>query len=130
MEFEQVVNCDSESPQSLQMAEGSLPEREVFQALGTGLYVSNLWYCNYSDRNHARITGMTRFACLWVERGRPVAPVEAMRFDESLYHIFGDRLEGLTCEREHLFDTGTYEWRSNASALLPGALIDAFTLTL
>ena len=71
---------------------------DLFNALDSGLYISNLWYCNLSDRNHGRITGMTCLACLWVEQGQPVAPVNVMRFDESIYHILGDRLEGLTRE--------------------------------
>jgi predicted Zn-dependent protease len=124
------VNCGSEHPQSLEVGGGQLHQNEVFTALDTGLYISNLWYCNFSDRNHCRITGMTRFACLWVEQGRPVAPVNVMRFDESIYHILGDRLEGLTREHEHILDTGSYEWRSDASARLPGALVNDFTFTL
>ena len=114
----------------MQLAGGQLQQDEIFKALDSGLYISNLWYCNFSDRNHCRITGMTRFACLWVEQGRPVAPVNVMRFDESIYHILGDRLEGLTRECEHILDTGSYEWRSNASARLPGALVNDFTFTL
>ena len=97
-EYDAVVNCAGEQPESMQIAGGRLHQDEVFSALGTGLYISNLWYCNFSDRNHCRITGMTRFACLWVEQGRPVAPVNVMRFDESIYHILGDSLEGLTRE--------------------------------
>jgi predicted Zn-dependent protease len=129
-EYDAVVNCATEHPQSLQLAGGQLQQEEIFKALDNGLYISNLWYSNFSDRNHCRITGMTRFACLWVEQGRPVAPVEVMRFDESIYHILGDRLEGLTREREHILDTGSYEWRSDASARLPGALVNDFTFTL
>jgi predicted Zn-dependent protease len=124
------VNCGSEHPQALEVGGGQLHQDEVFTALDTGLYISNLWYCNFSDRNHCRITGMTRFACLWVEQGRPVAPVNVMRFDESIYHILGDRLEGLTREHEHILDTGSYAWRSDASARLPGALVNDFTFTL
>jgi len=129
-EYGTAVNCAGEQPESLEIGGGRLHPDAVLAALGTGLYVSNLWYTNFSDRNHCRITGMTRFACLWVEQGRPVAPVDVMRFDESLYHILGDRLEDLTREREHILDTGSYEWRSAASARLPGALVNDFTLTL
>ncbi len=129
-EYDAVVNCAGEQPESMQIAGGRLHQDEVFSALGTGLYISNLWYCNFSDRNHCRITGMTRFACLWVEQGRPVAPVNVMRFDESIYHILGDSLEGLTREQEHILDAGSYEWRSTASAWLPGALVNDFTFTL
>ncbi|WP_018233910.1 metallopeptidase TldD-related protein [Thioalkalivibrio thiocyanodenitrificans] len=124
------VNCSIEHPESLTMRGDTLHQDHVLESLGTGLYISNLWYCNYSDRNHCRITGMTRFACLWVEKGRPVAPVNVMRFDESLFHVLGDRLEAITEEREHLFDTATYARRSQASAHLPGLLVDGFTFTL
>jgi predicted Zn-dependent protease len=129
-EYGTVVNCADEQPESLEIAGGQLHQDEVFSALDTGLYISNLWYCNFSDRNHCRITGMTRFACLWVEQGRPVAPVNVMRFDESIYHILGDCLEGLTREHEHILDAGSYEWRSAVSARLPGALVNDFTFTL
>jgi predicted Zn-dependent protease len=129
-EYGTAVNCAAEQPESLELGGGRLHQDEVYSALDTGLYISNLWYCNYSDRNHCRITGMTRFACLWVENGRPVAPVNVMRFDESIYHILGDCLEGLTREQEHILDPGSYEWRSAGSARLPGALVNDFTLTL
>jgi len=129
-EYDTVVNCGIEQPQSLEIAGGGLHQNEIFNALDTGLYISNLWYCNFSDRNHCCITGMTRFACLWVEQGKAVAPVNVMRFDESIYHILGDRLEGLTREHEHILDTGSYGWRSDASARLPGALVDDLTFTL
>ena len=129
-EYSEAVNCGIEQPQSLELSGGQLQQNEAFEALDTGLYISNLWYCNFSDRNHCRITGMTRFACLWVEHGRPLYPVNVMRFDESIYHILGDRLEGLTREQEHILDSSSYEWRSNASARLPGALVNDFTFTL
>jgi len=47
--------------------------------LGTGIYVSNLHYLNYSDRQACRMTGMTRFACFWVENGELVAPIRPNR---------------------------------------------------
>lgn len=124
------VNCGIEHPQSLHMSGGELHQNDVLRELGRGIYVSNLWYCNYSDRNHCRITGMTRFASLWVESGQPVAPIDVMRFDESIYHFLGDKLIGLTREHEHILDAGTYEKRSDASAMLPGALVEDFAFTL
>ncbi len=129
-EYGAVVNCDLDYPQSLQLAAGELPATAVLQALDTGLYISNLWYCNYSDRSHCRITGMTRFACLWIENGKVVGPVKVMRFDETLYSIFGSGLLALTQEREHIFDSSTYIRRSQDCALLPGVLVEGFTLTL
>jgi predicted Zn-dependent protease len=124
------VNADSEFPQALELAAGALDLDSMLDALGTGVYINNLWYANYSDRNEARMTGITRYACFWVEGGRIQAPLNVMRFDESLYHLLGDRLLGLTRERELLIDPATYHQRSTVSMHLPGALIEDFTFTL
>jgi predicted Zn-dependent protease len=119
-----------ESPSALSMASGSLALDEVLKALGTGLYISNLWYLNFSDRTAGRITGMTRFATFWVEDGQIKAPVNTMRFDDSIFSLLGTALEQLTTERELLLSTSTYSQRQTASSLLPGALLSGLTLTL
>lgn len=119
-----------ESPSALSMAGGSLELDEILQKLGTGLYISNLWYLNYSDRPAARLTGMTRFATFWVENGQIVAPVSTMRFDDSAYSLLGSALENLTRERELILSASTYSQRQTASSHLPGALISRLTLTL
>ncbi|WP_223510544.1 TldD/PmbA family protein [Pseudomonas sp. BF-RE-03] len=119
-----------ESPTALNMAPGALADAEILKQLGTGLYISNLWYLNYSDQPMARMTGMTRFATFWVENGEIQAPVSTMRFDDSAYSLLGSQLEALTEERELLLSASTYSQRATASALLPGALISKLTLTL
>jgi len=119
-----------EAPESLDLAAGGLAERDVLQALDTGLYISNLWYLNFSDRPAGRITGMTRFATFWVEGGRIAAPVTPMRFDESVYRLLGESLIDLTRERELLPDSSTYGERQTSSARLPGALVSALRFTL
>jgi predicted Zn-dependent protease len=120
----------SEMPTSVDIGAGDLPADRVLHALGTGIYVGNLWYSNFSDRTACRTTGMTRFATFWVDNGEIQAPLEVMRFDETLYRMLGENLIGLTRERETILDPGTYHERSMDSARLPGALIDDFTLTL
>jgi predicted Zn-dependent protease len=129
-EYGVAVNSSEESPASLDLAPGTLPLNEVLKRLDTGVYINNLWYCNFSDRNDARITGMTRYACFWVEQGQLMAPTEVMRFDESLYNLLGERLLGLTVEREFIFDPDTYFRRSVSSLHLPGALVEDFRFTL
>ncbi|MEO8137190.1 MAG: metallopeptidase TldD-related protein, partial [Betaproteobacteria bacterium] len=119
-----------ESPASIAMAGGGLADADVLDALGTGLYIGNLWYCNFSDRMNCRITGMTRFASFWVENGRIAAPLNVMRFDDSLFRMLGENLEALTERPELLVDPQTYEGRSTSSARLPGALVREFSLTL
>ena len=120
----------SESPSAIAMAPGELPRAEILQELGTGVYVGNLWYMNFSDRSACRTTGMTRFATFWVEDGEIVAPLKVMRFDETIYRMLGENLRGLTQERDLILDAGTYFRRSTGSAHLPGALVEDFTFTL
>ena len=120
----------SESPQALDVAAGTLEQSDVLKALDTGLYISNLWYLNFSDRPAGRMTGMTRFATFWVEGGRIVAPVGPMRFDDSIYRMLGENLIDLTASRELLLDPSTYGERSTSSARLPGALLRSLSFTL
>ena len=119
-----------ESPESLEIQPGSLPGTRVLQELGQGIFISNLWYLNYSDKASCRLTGMTRFACLWVERGQFVAAIEPLRFDDSIYRIWGDRLVGLTDGSTLVFDAESYGGRSTTTASLPGALISEMRFTL
>ena len=109
---------------------GELAAADALTALGTGLYVSNLWYLNFSDRPACCITGMTRYACLWVEDGRYVGPIADLRFDDSLYTLLGSKLEALTSTRSYVPETGTYGARNLGGILLPGALIGEFQFTL
>ena len=122
--------ADRESPESLDFAAGVLPLHRIEAEIGDGVYINNLWYLNFSDRQNARITGMTRFASFWVERGQIAAPIDVMRFDDSILKLLGDKLAGLTAEREMLLSASTYGGRATGSARLPGALIDGFTFTL
>jgi predicted Zn-dependent protease len=131
-EFELTQNGanGSESPEALSMHGGDLPMRDALAALDTGLAIGNLWYLNYSDRPACRMTGMTRFATFWVEGGRVVAPVDVMRFDDTIYRMLGDNLESLTRETELMLDPSSYGSRALTSTTLPGALLREMTFTL
>ncbi len=119
-----------EMPESLSMAGGALPMHDALAALDTGLAIGNLWYLNYSDRPAARMTGMTRFATFWVEGGKVVAPVDVLRFDDTLFRMLGSNLEALTTETELSLESGTYQSRQLASTRLPGALLSEMAFTL
>jgi predicted Zn-dependent protease len=121
---------DDEGLQSLAMAPGALREDAAAAALDTGLWIGNLHYLNFSDRASGRITGLTRFATFWVERGEPVAPVNVMRFDDSLYRMLGHNLEALTDAPEWMLNSGTYGQRSVQTSRVTGALLSRFALTL
>jgi len=129
-EYGETTTGGSEYPESLELDAGELEEDSAVEALDTGVYVNTLWYMNYSDRPAGRMTGMTRFATFWVEGGRIVAPLNVMRFDETVYRILGENLIDLTDQRQFLPDSDTYFARSTDSMNLPGALIDNFRFTL
>ncbi|NNL06939.1 MAG: hypothetical protein HKO86_04380 [Gammaproteobacteria bacterium] len=129
-EYDSTTNADWEYPGALDMAAGYLAVADILKELDTGLYINNLWYLNFSDRNACQMTGMTRFACFWVEQGEIQAPVNVMRFDDSVYNLLGSNLLGLTEERELILDSSTYGQRSNSSMKLPGVLLSELRLTL
>ena len=120
----------AEMPESLAMAGGDLAADDALAALGTGLAIGNLWYLSYSDRPACRITGMTRFATFWVENGKVVAPVDVLRFDDTVYRMLGENLEALTRETEFILDAGTYQSRQLSSVRLPGVLVREMAFTL
>lgn len=120
----------SETLRSPEVLTGSLGKERILAELDTGLYVGALHYLNWSDQMSARLTGMTRYACFWVQGGEIVAPIRDLRFDESLYDGLGNDLEALTNFSAVVPDTGTYEARSLGGSRVPGMLINDFTFTL
>ena len=120
----------SEGFRSPEMATGVLEEANILSALDSGLYIGNLHYLNWSDLQQARITGMTRYACFWVENGRIVAPIRDLRFDETLYRIFGSELEAVGATAEWIMRTDTYHQRSLGGSRVPGILLRDFRFTL
>jgi predicted Zn-dependent protease len=131
-EYGKVANgaTGGESLRSPEILPGTLPVADILKALDTGLYLSNLHYLNWSDRPTGRITGMTRYACFWVENGEIVAPIENLRFDESLYQCLGDNLMALTDFQEFVPEVGTYFNRNPGGMWVPGILTEGFTYTL
>ena len=121
---------EDESANALHMQAGHLPTQQVLKELGTGIYISNLWYLNFSDRAHCRITGMTRFASFWVENGEIKAPLNVMRFDDSLFRILGENLLALTAETDIIMDDRSYGERHTGGAILPGALLKELRFVL
>ncbi|MDJ0735486.1 MAG: TldD/PmbA family protein [Nostocaceae cyanobacterium] len=131
-EYEKIANGAnaSESLRTPEISPGNLAFEDILSSLNTGLYVSNLHYLNWSDRPTGRITGMTRYACFWVENGEIVAPIENLRFDESLYSFWGDNFVDLTDFQEYIPEVGTYEQRQLGGSMVPGMLVEDFTYTL
>lgn len=132
MEYGVTANAadTGEYPRALEILPGQLKKENILKELGTGLYLSNLHYLNWSDRMNARITGMTRYACFWVENGEIVAPIADLRFDESLYDCLGSNLVAVTDFQEVDPMVSTYESRAFGGKKIPGMLIKDFKFTL
>lgn len=121
--------ADDERPRAACVRAGRLDAASLHAALGTGVAISNLWYLNYSDRQACRATGMTRFATLWVENGVAVAPLAPMRFDDSLYRVFGASLLGLGDRVETIPDVETWDGREPGGVRAPAALVGSLRFT-
>ncbi len=122
--------ADWEGLRSPVIATGTLARDQILKELGTGLYLSDLHYLNWSDRETARLTGMTRYACFWVENGEIKSPIQDLRFDESYYNLFGDSLVDLTNFAEISPSTGSYFQRDVGGTKTPGILVSDFKFTL
>ena len=121
---------EGEAPRSLDVACGTLAEGDILQTLGTGLYLSNVHYLNWSDPVSARVTGMTRYACFWVENGEIVGPINDLRWDESLFEALGSKLLALTDWADIVPACDTYYTRALGGSRVPGALVEGWTFTL
>jgi len=121
---------EDEGLRSARVKPGTLEENKILETIDTGVYLSNLHYLNWSDRLGGRITGMTRYACFYVENGKIVAPIENMRFDDTIYNIFGDELDSVTNFDQLIPDVGTYDGRNFGGNYCPGILLNNFSLTL
>jgi predicted Zn-dependent protease len=121
---------ENEGMQSMVLEGGTLPQDDALAALDTGIYVGNLHYLNFSDRANGRITGMTRFATFWVEGGRVVAPLQVMRWDDTLYRMLGSNLEALSDTPEWILNSLSYGARSVQSSRVPGALLSRMAFSL
>lgn len=132
MEYKIPANAanEGEAARSLEMKTGSLPSEDILKSLGTGLYISNLHYLNWSDVMMARFTGMTRYACFWVEKGEIVGPIQDLRFDETLYRCWGSELAEITNFSELSPGVSTYSERELGGKKVPGLLINKWNFTL
>lgn len=119
-----------ETSRALKIHSGKLSESKILERLGTGVFISNLHYLTWSDRQHGRISGMTRYGCFWVENGEIVSPIQDMRFDESLYDFWGENLEDLGEKNELVPQILSYYEQSLGGVSTPGMLLSGFTFTL
>ena len=73
---------------------------------------------------------MTRYACFYVENGKIIAPIDNMRFDDTIYNMFGNELNAVTNFDQLIPDIRTYDGRNLGGNHCPGILLNNFSLTL
>ncbi|OUU25871.1 MAG: hypothetical protein CBC13_01415 [Planctomycetia bacterium TMED53] len=113
-----------ETPSALEMQPGALDSQNSFEAVGDGLWLSHVHYCNMAAREGARVTGVTRWIALRVRDGKPVAPVGTVRIDDSVIRLLGEGLLEIGNQVEVIPDNHTYGRRHPRGAVLPGILVD------
>ncbi|MDG2083860.1 MAG: metallopeptidase TldD-related protein [Planctomycetota bacterium] len=117
------VNGD-EQVSAMEMSTGDLSSGQTFEAVGDGLWLSHVHYCNMAAREGARVTGVTRWIALRVRNGKPVGPVGTVRIDDSVLRLLGEGLLQIGDQSEILADTHSYVSRHPRGSSLPGILVD------
>lgn len=126
----EVSSWGTEYLRSPEILPGRLAPQKELEALGTGLYLGQLHYLNWSEIPNARFTGMTRYACFWVEKGEIISPIQDLRFDETLFHCLGSELEAVGANADLTPSTDTYSQRALGGIKAPGLLLGSFNYTL
>ncbi len=119
--------AQAENLRSPEILGGDLAHDRILKELDTGVFIPNIHYLNWSDLQEGRITGMTRFGCFWIENGKIIGPIQDMRFDESLYHFWGEGLESVTDTVYTFPNLDTYFHRNLGITKVPGMIVNGFT---
>ena len=100
---------------SPRMEAGNLNQENVTKEIDRGLYLSNIHYLNWSDNAGGRITGLTRYACFWVENGEIQYPISELTIAGNLL----DMLKSIIPANDA---------REYVSRVVPSLLIDGMTI--
>jgi predicted Zn-dependent protease len=110
-------------PSHLLLAPGQASDADLIVACERGLFIQRVDYVRVVHARETLVTGSTRDATLWIERGRVVARVPQFRFTLRLADLFSaSRLVALGARRER-GETPFME-----SVVAPGALVAAFPI--
>jgi predicted Zn-dependent protease len=107
------------SPSHLFVEPGRAGDDELLAACDTGLSIQRVDYVRMVHPKQTRVTGSSRDATLWLERGRAVARLPQFRFTLRLDELFSS-VEALGARRER-GETVFME-----SVVAPGAVVAGF----
>ena len=100
--------------QTLCVPGGDLPTSEVLKALDTGVWIGIFGTSTIQTESAGRMTGDDSFCnLLGRERYQIVAPLNVMRFDDTIHRMLGSELEALTVEQDLLLSASSYYNRSD-----------------
>lgn len=77
-------------PSNVILEGGNTPLADMIAGVERGILVSTFHYCNTVNPQTLQITGLTRDGTFMIEKGKIGAPVENMRFTESLLNAFSN----------------------------------------
>ncbi len=69
---------------NMEVQPGDVPEREMFEALGDGIYMSNNWYTRFQNHLEGRFSTVARDAVFIVKSGRPAACAKRIRIADTM----------------------------------------------
>lgn len=94
-------------PGDLFLGEGSSSREELIAGVDRGLLVSDFWYNRILDPKTQVVTGLTRNGLFLIENGAVVAPVQNLRFTQSVVAGLGpNRVLGLGNDGELVSNEG------------------------
>ncbi|MBD0330816.1 MAG: hypothetical protein ICV64_12030 [Thermoleophilia bacterium] len=100
-------------------AGGAADEAELCRPIERGVYVTRLWYTNPVRPKETLITGVTRDGTLLIEDGEVVAPLEDLRFTDTVLGVL-ERTQALTAQPTLVGDHGFYGRRFATGVVCPG----------
>ncbi len=83
---------------NIEVQPGDIPEREIFEALGDGVYVSNNWYTRFQNHLEGRFSTVARDAVFIVKSGRPAACAKRIRIADTMPSLL-QNIEALSREQ-------------------------------
>ena len=69
---------------NLHVEPGDVPDEELLEALGDGLYFTNNWYTRFQNYPQGQFSTVTRDASFVVRKGRPTACTKRLRISDTM----------------------------------------------
>lgn len=115
-------------PLNMVLAPGNSSRAELIAGVGRGLLVTRFHYVNEVDPATTLLTGMTRDGTFLIEDGRVVAPVQDLRWVESVDGVLR-RCAGVGDSLKLITSGPTYGIRYFTGTLAPCLLTEGFSIT-